>query len=225
LQGICTDKAHSIFWSFTTVLVKTDADGKRIKTITVPSHHGDLCYWKGKIYVAVNLGRFNEAQRLADSWIYVYDEDLRLLAKTRTPEVVYGAGGIACDGKRFVVVGGLPPGVQENSVYEYDEELHFVKRHAIMSGYTWKGIQTAAYADGCWWFGCYGEPRTLLKVDEAFSGVKQYKFDGSLGIVGLSGEQFLIGRGSRLPQTMFGGQVYVAGPDAINGLAEIRENP
>ena len=42
LQGICTDNRDSIFWSFTTTLVKTDQKGKVIKKIAVGNHHGDL---------------------------------------------------------------------------------------------------------------------------------------------------------------------------------------
>ncbi len=34
---------------------------------------------------------------------------------------------------RFYVVGGLPDGVEENYVYEYDAEFQFVKKHIISS--------------------------------------------------------------------------------------------
>lgn len=60
LQGICVDKDW-IYWSFTTALVKTDLDGKPLKKVT--NHHGDLCFYDGKIYVAVNLGKFNVRAR------------------------------------------------------------------------------------------------------------------------------------------------------------------
>ena len=108
LQGICTDEHAAIFWSFTTTLVKTDREGKVLKQIPVDNHHGDLCYHDKKIYVAVNLGPFNDPQGKADSWVYVYDAaNLSLLGKHKTPQVIYGAGGIAFDGARFIVVGGL----------------------------------------------------------------------------------------------------------------------
>jgi hypothetical protein len=34
------------------------------------------------------------------------------------PEVFHGAGGTGYHDGRFVVIGGLPPGVEENYVYE-----------------------------------------------------------------------------------------------------------
>ncbi|MBT4694520.1 MAG: hypothetical protein HOB73_14370, partial [Planctomycetaceae bacterium] len=60
LQGVCRDGQGSLFWSFTTALVKSDAEGKVVKKIEVASHHGDLCHVAGRIYVAVNYGKFND---------------------------------------------------------------------------------------------------------------------------------------------------------------------
>ena len=82
LQGICADETGDLFWSFTTTLVKTNSTGKVLKKIEVGNHHGDLCHHDGRIYVAVNFGRFNDAQGNADSWVYVYDaSDLSLVSK------------------------------------------------------------------------------------------------------------------------------------------------
>ncbi|MCB1085407.1 MAG: hypothetical protein KDM63_00055 [Verrucomicrobiae bacterium] len=67
-------------------------------------HHGDLCFHGGKIFVAVNLGKFNDPKGNADSWVYVYDAaNLKELAKHPVPEVFHGAGGMdARDGHFFV---------------------------------------------------------------------------------------------------------------------------
>ncbi len=147
LQGISTDKKNNIFWSFTNELVRTDLKGKvsdRIKVFL--NHHGDLCYVVGRVYVAVNLGKFNELQGQEDSWVFVYDAaNLKELARYMVPELVHGAGGISfCKGK-FFVIGGLPQGYSENYIYEYDMDFKFFKRHVIPSGYTYKGIQTAEF--------------------------------------------------------------------------------
>ena len=172
-----------------------------LKKIAVGIHHGDLCFHDGKIFVAVNFGRFNDPQKRADSWVYIYNaSDLALLAKHHTPQLVYGAGGIAYQNGRFMVVGGLPPGIEENYLYQYDEKFKFIKRHAIKSGYTLMGIQTVEYADGCWWLGCYGKPRTLLKVRDSFSAdpapkVERFQFDNALGIVRVGKNQFLVAKG------------------------------
>jgi hypothetical protein len=60
LQGVCTNERDAIYWSWTDALVKTDASGKVIRRVKVPSHHGDLCFQGGRVYVAVNLGKFNQ---------------------------------------------------------------------------------------------------------------------------------------------------------------------
>jgi len=218
LQGVCTNEKDGVYWSFTTTLVKTDPNGKVLKSIPVDNHHGDLCYHDDKLYVAVNLGRFNDPQGNADSWVYVYNAgDLSFLAKHKTPEVFHGAGGIAFHDKSFVVVGGLPEGVEENYAYEYDPEFKFFKKHIIKSGYTRLGIQTATFANGHWWFGCYGEPKILIKTDAQFRFVGKYKFDCSLGIVGTGDGTFLIGTGGGSGEQRTG-SVVIATADAKNGL-------
>jgi hypothetical protein len=219
LQGVCTDDKDSIFWCFTDVLVKTDAEGRVVKKIPVASHHGDLCYHDGKVYVAVNLGQFNNPQGKADSWVYVYRaDDLAKLARHKTPEVIYGAGGIAYHDRRFIVIGGLPIGVEENYAYEYDDDFRFLKRHVIKSGYTLMGIQTAAFSGRFWWFGCYGKPQVMLKTDESFRLMGKYVFDCSLGIVGLVDGNFLIARGKFVPGKGHTASIVVAQADPVKGL-------
>jgi hypothetical protein len=195
LQGITVDDDGNLYWSFTTDLVKTDAKGKLLKAVRVPSHHGDLTWRSGKVYVAVNLGKFNKEPGHAKSWVYVYGaKKLELAAKHRVPEVVHGAGGIGYRAGHFFVVGGLPADYKENYVYEYDKDLKFLKRHVLKSGHTRLGIQTACYAHGRWWFGCYGKPAVVLETDKSFKRLKKHVFNGSLGIVGQPGKTFLIGR-------------------------------
>ncbi len=219
LQGICTNELDAIYWPFTKTLVKTNTDGKVLKQIPVAGHHGDLCFHDGKLYVAVNLAQFNEPAGKADSWVYVYDAgDLSLLKKYEVPQVVHGAGGIGIRNGHFFLVGGLPVGVNENYVYEYDEQFRFIKRHTIDSGYTLMGIQTATFAEGSWWFGCYGQPKVMLRTDESFKLLGKYTFDCSLGIVGLGGGRFLVARGSSQQGKTHSGSVVAAQADPENGL-------
>lgn len=220
LQGVCTDEKESIFWCFTTKLVKTDRNGKVVKQIDVRNHHGDLCFHGGKVFVAVNFGKFNDAEGNADSWVYVYHAgDLSLLAKHKTPEVIFGAGGIAYHDGRFVVVGGLPEGFKGNNAYEYDTEFKFVILHRLKSLATLMGIQTAAFADGHWWFGCYGDPKILLKEDESFSERGQrLEFDCSLGIVPIGGGKFLVARGTSSKEKGCTGRLVLAEADEQSGL-------
>ncbi|MDZ7619159.1 MAG: hypothetical protein U1E05_19335 [Patescibacteria group bacterium] len=195
LQGVCVDE-DAIYWCFTTQLVKTDLTGKLLKQVPVANHHGDLCHHDGKLYVAVNLGRFNHPEGNADSWVYVYDaETLAELARHETQEAVHGAGGIGVKSGRFFIVGGLPEGVQENDVYEYDGDFRFLKKHTVKSGHTHLGIQTATFANGRWWFGCYGSPAVLLVTDADFALKGRHEFNCSLGIVGLPDGRMLAASG------------------------------
>jgi len=218
LQGVCIDSA-SIYWSFTTTLVKTDLAGKVQQEVAVANHHGDLCHHEGKLYVAVNLGKFNDSRGNADSWIYVYDTNtLREVARHEVQEVFHGAGGIGfCDG-HFYVVGGLPEGVQENYIYQYDDRFNFVRKHNVKSGHTRLGIQTATFAHGRWWFGCYGNPAILLVTDADFKLRGRYEFDCSLGIESLAGNRMLAASGRCEKGQGCTGSVRVALPDSAEGL-------
>jgi len=109
---------------------------------------------------------------------------------------VHGAGGIACDGERFLVVGGLPDGVAENYLYEYDLMFRFRQRHVLDSGHTHLGIQTAAYFADTWWFGCYGTPKLLLTADTEWKLTGRHEFDCSLGITRLPDDRILVARGT-----------------------------
>ena len=189
VQGLASDRESAIFWSFTRDLVKTDLTGKVLKSVKVQTHHGDLTYLDGKLYVAwSNL--FNRPG--ADSKVYVYDaRDLTLLTVKKIPEVTFGAGAMESHNGHFFVVGGLPKDLDENHVYEYDLDLTFVKRHVIASGYTRMGIQAVGRWRGHWWFGCYGGD--LLKTDDGFGLTGKYRTSWPYGIVGWDDDTFLLG--------------------------------
>ena len=218
LQGICVGQ-KAIYWSFTTTLVKTDLYGKLLKKIPVANHHGDLCFHDGRIYVAVNLGKFNDPEGNADSWVYVYDaESLKELDRHETQEVFHGAGGIGVRSGHFFVVGGLPDGVEENYIYEYDAKFQFQKKHVLKSGHTHLGIQTATFAHDRWWFGCYGEPKILLVTDAQFKMIGRHRYDCSLGIVGLPYGQLMSASGKCDKANGCVGSVRLAVPDDESGL-------
>ena len=196
LQGIAADQ-DALYWSFTTTLVKTDLNGKRLKAVPVADHHGDLCLDDDKLYVAVNLGKFNDPLGNADSWVYAYrTSDLSLVARHETPQVFHGAGGIGTRNGHFFVVGGLPDGIEENYVYEYHGQFKFLAKHVLKSGHTLMGIQTATFAENRWWFGCYGDPKILLVADADLRLQGRYEFDCSLGLVGLPDGRFLSASGN-----------------------------
>lgn len=218
LQGVGSDGEH-LYWSFTTSLVKTDSSGIVLKKVPAANHHGDLCVRDGKIYVAVNLGRFNDAEGNADSWVYVYDaETLEEISRHEVQEVFHGAGGIGHRDGHFFVVGGLPESIDENYVYEYDGEFQFVRKHVVASGHTHLGIQTAAFANGRWWFGCYGSPAILLVTDGDLEMMGRYEANCSLGIEAGPEGGLLVASGTCSSAKGCDGQIRLADPNEQKGF-------
>ena len=52
LQGIATD-GTSIYWSFSSCVVRTDLKGKLLAKADIPFHGGDPCWYRGRLYVPV----------------------------------------------------------------------------------------------------------------------------------------------------------------------------
>lgn len=202
LQGLATDGRH-IYWSFTVTIVKTDLTGKILATQDGPSHQGDLCVKDGIVYVAVNRGRFNY-RKGAVSEVHSYDaETLKPLKIWPLKDMPHGAGGMTWRGDRFFIVGGLPPSHNRNYVYEYDKDFNLVKRHILNTGFTLMGIQTAAYEDGRFLFGIYGDkgnPHGVLAVENDLKTFKRYRCGGSVGMLRF-GERYFIGKTGKDPDT------------------------
>ena len=193
VQGVCSNGRDALYWSWTDAMVKTDLTGKVLQRVPADNHQGDLCHHAGKIYVAVNLGKFNRPAGEADSWVYIYDAaTLKEERRVAVPELVHGAGGMACDGRRFLIVGGLPDEVNENYLYEYDLDLKFQRRHVLASGHTHLGIQTAEFDGQSWWFGCYGSPAILLRADANLQLSGRWEFNASVGLIHLGADRFLV---------------------------------
>lgn len=112
----------------------------------------------------------------------------------------------------------VPEGVQENYAYEYDADFKFVKKHVLDSGPTQLGIQTAAFADGHWWFGCYGAPKILLKADASLQKVVRFEFDCSLGNVPVGSGKFLVARGGSTEDKSHMGRLVLTEADREHGL-------
>lgn len=190
LQGVATD-GKAIYWSHTKTVVKTDLDGRVLRSVRAPSHQGDLCVRSGVLYVAVNLGKFNTHAQ-GDSWVFAYDaETLQEKRRWRLPDAVHGAGGIAAANGRFYVIGGLPLDIEQNFVYEYTSDFKLVKRHVLATGFTHMGIQTAAFEDGRFLFGIYGgkgNPGGAIECPPTLDAFVRRTGPGAVGILKLNGE-------------------------------------
>ena len=191
LQG--TDAAGTnVWWSFTKTLVRTDLSGRKLAECRVASHHGDLCVKGDTVYVAVNLGRFNSESR-GISCVIAYEALSLDPVKMWRLDQPHGAGGMTWKDDRFYIVGGLPPTHERNYVYEYDADFHFLKRHELDTGFTWMGIQTAAFLDDEFLFGIYGDfanPKGLLRCPVDISSFRRYIGDGSVGFAQIGGRVY-----------------------------------
>ena len=69
-----------------------------------------------------------------------------------------------------------------------------MKRHDIDTGFTWMGIQTAAYEDNTFYFGIYGskgDPSGVIACPDDLSSYKRYTCGGSVGILKLDGAYYV----------------------------------
>lgn len=196
LQGVDWDRKENIYWSFTSRLVRTDLEGKKQQVIEVPGHHGDLCFYRQRVYVAVNFGSFNDPNGNAKNEVFIYRADnLEFISRHPIPEVKHGAGGMTWQRGRFVVIGGLPEGYEENYFYEYDQEFRFLGRKVCKSGYSRLGIQAICSSGRDFWCGCYGS--ALLRVGDDYEMAGRWEFDTGYGLLYLGGRQFMVTRGTQ----------------------------
>lgn len=202
LQGVATDGTN-LYWSSTRRLVKTDGEGNVLVARDAESHHGDLCFAGGVVYVAVNLGKFNTDDE-AKSFVWAYRaSDLERIGVWPVPELVHGAGGMTVKDGRFFVVGGLPFGRTENYIYEYDASFKLIKRHSFATGYTRLGIQTADWDDArkCFVLGCYalhGKWSSNILVPGTMDGFSWERPGCPLGHLSFRGRRYMA-QNAKLP--------------------------
>lgn len=155
-QGVATD-GQALYWSFTTVLAKTDLSGRTLKTYAIKSGHmGDLCVHDGRIYVGMNMRSASDGTRVGDE-VWVFDpQDLTLQRQMPTPQTIWCNNGLEWYGGAFWVVSNGSCEVPYNYVFEYTPDFRFKCCHPIASGQTNLGVQTICFAKGRMLFGCYG---------------------------------------------------------------------
>ncbi len=180
LQGFTSD-GKAIYWSFTSVLVKSDLAGKRISQINVPMHHGDCCAVDGKLYVATHL---NWPRKDRTAWIYIYDcKDLTLLEKINIPEVdEAGVDGISFHNGFFYVCIGKEPDDKTpfNRIFKMTKDFQVVERFEV-PGVTTYGIQAFSWANGYFWLGAYSKEGTI-QCDANMKVVGKHRIDMSVGV-------------------------------------------
>jgi len=156
VQGLDMDEEH-IYWSFTTTLVKTDRQGKVLKTVKVPYHHGGITVFDGKLFAARMPGRTVKVYKTDDlSFIRDYD----------VPKVRGFPGGMEYYKGHFYIA----EGTRDSSfpqVYRYDLKFRHLKTYTIPLPLH-IGIQTIGRSNGFWWLGTYDPAHPTVKLDDEF---------------------------------------------------------
>lgn len=173
-QGVATDGTN-IYWSFTTVLVKTDLSGKVQATFDEKDkwmgHVGDLCCKDGHLFAGVNRG-FEKGIRPGDE-VWEFDAALNVVKKYPTPEMIWCNNGLEWFGGSFWLVSAAPDRCIYNFLFEYTSDFKFKRCMPIKSGWTYVGVQTVLLYGDKLLFGCYGagndaempHPLTTFVVD------------------------------------------------------------
>lgn len=181
VQGADCD-GDAIYWSFTTILYKTDLYGNVRAKAMVASHHGDCCVHDAKLYVSVGL----TTDHGKESFIYVYDTaNLEFLERIPLPDAPDGPDGIAfCDGFFFVAAGKPkddPAG--SNKILRYTPDFQRLETFDIPMD-TYFGVQAMTFAHGSFWLGIYGRATKAgtIQTDEKFNVIAEHSLDSSVGV-------------------------------------------
>ena len=157
LQGVATDGTN-VYWTYTTVLVKTDFAGRILATNAVEGlfvHMGDLCCKDGKVYVGMNCGK-KHGVRVGDE-VWMFDgRTLELEKIYPTPQTVWDNNGLVWCGNSFYVVTFAPYYSRYNYLFEFTEDFRFKACRLVDSGWTRSGVQTVCRVGGEIWLGHYG---------------------------------------------------------------------
>lgn len=156
LQGVATDGTN-VFWSFTTVLAKTDLSGRLLAKSEIESGHmGDVCWKDGAVYVGMNFGKGADGARRGDAvWVY----NAAMLERTAvhsTPEPAWCNNGVEWFGGSFWIITSAPRHSECNYLYEYTPDFRYKNCILVKSGWTNLGVQTVCRVGDALYLGCYG---------------------------------------------------------------------
>ena len=131
MQGLAA-AADRIYWSHTDRLAVTDTAGSYIKLVEADHHHGDICINGGKLYAAVNKGKFNRESG-AENFVYVYDLDLNLLEVVPIDFMPQGLGAIEFSDGSFYLGGGALKDAKTFKIYKCSKDFKLEKIFEIPS--------------------------------------------------------------------------------------------
>lgn len=196
MQGLAA-AADRIYWSHTDRLAVTDTTGSYIKLVEADYHHGDICINGGKLYAAVNKGKFNRESG-AENFVYVYDLDLNLLEVVPIDFMPQGLGAIEFSDGSFYLGGGALKDAKTFKIYKCSKDFKLEKVFEIPAYDSELGVQTICSCGGFFWFGCYmrSGKEFLWKLDKNLRVLGRFNNFAALGISRMPAEsdRLIIGR-------------------------------
>lgn len=196
MQGLAA-AADRIYWSHTDRLAVTDTAGSYIKLVEADYHHGDICINGGKLYAAVNKGKFNRESG-AENFVYVYDLDLNLLEVVPIDFMPQGLGAIEFSDGSFYLGGGALKDAKTFKIYKCSKDFKLEKVFEIPAYDSELGVQTICSCGGFFWFGCYmrSGKEFLWKLDKNLRVLGRFNNFAALGISRMPAEsdRLIIGR-------------------------------
>ena len=185
LQGLATDGKH-VYWAFTEELIKTDAQGAILLRAQVPTHHGGVTYFSGKLYVAFFSPPSNQVK--------VYDASNFVLVNEHELDVFEDyIGTVAYHDQRFYVGEDFVAGKKKLRIHEYDLSFTYVRTHVVDVTLT-KGFENLARFADHWWGSTYDFDVPMLKMDDSFQVIERFPFGFPFGMVGWNADVALTGR-------------------------------
>ena len=196
VQGLCQGE-NCYYLSQMTRLFKIGLDGKCLKSLSVPSHAGDLCFYRGCVYVSISV---YEGPCKGRGMIRVYDADLNLVREKLYPR---GMDGIAClNGKLYVGNGShletVPrqPGKEPQSKTPHlDNDMSIVNpetlelersvtySHGELTRYGAQNIETDGKLLYVSFYSATAKGSDLVAYDADLKPVAKYRAKASNGIV------------------------------------------
>ena len=196
VQGICKGE-DCYYLSQMTRLFKIGLDGRCLKSRSVISHTGDLCFYNGRVYTSVSV---YGGERKGQGVIQVYDADLNLLREKYYPR---GMDGIVClNGKLYVGNGCHRETVPHQEGAEPQSRTpHLENDMAIVNPETLELEKTVVYSHGektkygaqnivsdgkqlyISFYGSTAKDPDLVAYDAELKPVAKYKANASNGLV------------------------------------------
>jgi len=192
-QGMCVT-SNAFYLSFHNQIVKTDWKGRFLKRVEAVPHGGDICYWKGRVYVGAWEPPAKKGAKGCTA-IRVYDaETLEPVKERRMPEWQNAADGITClDGVIILGMGmedwSSPVG-SRNYYGKFDAETlepigkPFVVDHGEQATCGAQNITT----DGTYVYSCYytsdeaARTPNFIVYDRDFKVVGKHLFGWTHGV-------------------------------------------